>query len=116
MVNIDMKVFRRHGEIAYTLSRTVAFTGHRPNRIGGYGKNPTADAIYKHIHDFILIGGLMNDFKYNTFISGMALGVDTIAAKAVLDCRDNHNLPVRLIAALPYGAQNSRWPAESTAE
>lgn len=103
------QAFKVHHDIPHIFERTVNFTGHRPNKLGGYTWNRIHQALYDHIIKFI---EKYSD-QYDTYISGMALGVDTIGAKAVIYCRDELNLPVKLVAALPYLAQPGRWPDES---
>jgi uncharacterized phage-like protein YoqJ len=48
------------------------------------------------------------------FISGMALGADILFAEAVLEVK-KMDLPVRLIAAVPFAGQERNWPAKSQA-
>lgn len=78
----------------------VAFTGHRPEEIGGYGCNPTrswiVDGLYK----------ILNHLKPTEAICGMALGVDTWAAALCLTER------IPFIAAIPFEGQESIWPEE----
>jgi uncharacterized phage-like protein YoqJ len=84
----------------------IAFTGHRPNKMGGYDDNtnlcnPTLDLI----HDEIL--------KLNApmeFIVGMALGVDTWAAQYAIA----FNIPFH--AYVPFSGQETAWPAASRAK
>lgn len=106
------QAFKVHHDIPHNIERTVNFTGHRPNKLGGYVWNRTHQSLHDQLVTFIAA----NISVYDTYISGMALGVDTIGAKAVLTCRDTHGLPVRLVAALPYLAQPSRWRADSVNE
>jgi uncharacterized phage-like protein YoqJ len=102
------KAHKIHGNINMLMSKTACFTGHRPPQIGGYGINPTAQEIKGWIIYFICTSVEMN--QHNTFISGMAQGVDTIAAEAILECRDERQLPVQLICAIPFLKQSSIWP------
>lgn len=75
----------------------IAATGHRPDKVGGYG--PAADQRRR-------------DLAYNWFaanrparvISGMALGWDTAVAEAA------YNLGIPFVAAVPFEGQESRWP------
>ena len=79
------------------------FTGHRPERLG----MPESEAI----------GGLKKEIcaavadGFQTFISGMARGVDLWAAEIVLALRDE-GAAVRLICASPYRGFESRWSRE----
>ena len=45
---------------------------------------------------------------YTTFLSGMALGFDTICAETVLDLKKKYG-NVKLIAALPCKTQDMKW-------
>jgi uncharacterized phage-like protein YoqJ len=79
----------------------VAFTGHRPDKLGGYHPNPLANNIKSAIADKLL------DLEPEKVISGMALGVDQWAAKAA------HLLSIPFIAAIPFEGQELAWPAQS---
>ena len=83
---------------------TCCFTGHRP------GKLPDSwgcryDQLRRALREAIL-SAQKNGF--DTFLSGMALGVDTWAAEEVLALKAA-GVPVRLIAARPCPGQDSRW-------
>jgi len=80
----------------------VAFTGHRPNKLGGYKiPNPTYNRIYKELT------AVLKELNPTKAISGMALGVDQWAAKICLD------LGIPFIAAVPFPGQESKWPESS---
>lgn len=51
----------------------VAFTGHRPDKLGGYDGSPLQDRIG------IVLKSLLAPLQPDVVISGMALGVDTIS-------------------------------------
>lgn len=79
------------------------FTGHRPEKLAmpeGKIKAALETAIKAAVGD-----------GYQTFISGMARGVDLWAAEIVLRLRDE-GLPIRLICASPYEGFEDRWRAE----
>lgn len=90
-------------------TRTMGFTGHRPQRLGGFDERlPIWEALRKRLYvetrEAIAQG-------YYTFISGMALGVDTIAAEAVLTLREQlPDLGIKLVAAVPFEGQERKWP------
>ena len=76
------------------------FTGHRPERLG----MPESEVILglkKEIRTAIADG-------FQTFISGMARGVDLWAAEIVLALRDE-GAAIRLICASPYQGFEARW-------
>ncbi|MGM9636975.1 MAG: SLOG family protein [Eubacteriales bacterium] len=49
-----------------------------------------------------------------TFYAGGALGFDTLAAEKILELRDRHGLPLRLILALPCRDQCAKWDPADT--
>ena len=79
------------------------FTGHRPERLG----MPESEVILglkKEICAAVADG-------FQTFISGMARGVDLWAAEIVLALRDE-GAAVRLICTSPYRGFENRWSRE----
>lgn len=78
----------------------LAATGHRPNKLGGY--SPSAQ---ERLMSFAL--AVLSEQKPDTLISGMALGWDMAMAEAALV------LQIKLIAAVPFSGQDSRWPEQS---
>lgn len=79
------------------------FTGHRPENLS-VPEDKIKAALETAIKTTIGDG-------YQTFISGMARGVDLWAAEIVLRLRDK-GLPIRLICASPYEGFENRWRAE----
>lgn len=80
----------------------VAFTGHRPNKLGGYKiPNPTYYSVYRHLEK------TLKELKPEKAISGMALGVDQWAAMICV------NLGIPFIAAVPFPGQECKWPEQS---
>lgn len=80
----------------------LAVTGHRPERLGGYGGDATSKlnnfalrVLKKHRPDYLMIG--------------MALGWDTACANAALD------LGIKFTAAVPFRGQERRWHADDRA-
>lgn len=81
--------------------RTVSFTGHRPQDLGGFVPgHPTQVWVRRQLG--AAVRALMRQGATD-FISGMALGVDQWAAEAVLAEGG------RLIAAVPCDGQDARW-------
>lgn len=83
----------------------VAFTGHRPDKLGSFASNnPVKDrvvaALTKRLKELQDEGPLLA-------FTGMALGVDQWAAQACL------SLDICYEAAIPFKGQELRWPAES---
>lgn len=79
------------------------FTGHRPERLG-MPEIEVISGLKKEIRQAIADG-------FQTFISGMARGVDLWAAEIVLALRDE-GAAIRLICASPYKGFESRWSWE----
>lgn len=80
----------------------VAFTGHRPNKIGGYKlPNPTYNYICQQIEK------TLQELKPEKIISGMALGVDQWAANIAV------KLGIPFLAAVPFEGQEGAWPEVS---
>jgi uncharacterized phage-like protein YoqJ len=81
---------------------SLAATGHRPPKIGGYDRrNPIRIALREEY------ARVIKQLEPEECISGMALGVDQDFAEVVLA----HG--VRLIAAIPFPEQPNNWPWES---
>ena len=79
------------------------FTGHRPEKLG-MPEAKVVEGLKKEIRTAIADG-------FQTFISGMARGVDLWAAEIVLILRDE-GAAIRLICASPYQGFESRWNRE----
>ncbi len=91
---------KRHARI----DKAVSFTGHRPERLGGYGPNPTKDDVCAFLKRAIL---RLRDEGFEEFISGAALGVDQWAADIALE------LGLNVTFALPFAGYGENWPQES---
>ena len=90
---------------------TVAFTGHRPDKLGGYGgDSPLARRVQRALEE--VVRRVIRQYPGSTFISGMAPGVDRWGAEVVIALRDA-GAPCRLVAAVPFRGQELRWPEES---
>jgi uncharacterized phage-like protein YoqJ len=80
----------------------VAFTGHRPDELGGWDlPNPT------YVHVCQQIEKTLKEVQPEKVISGMALGVDQWAANIAV------KLNIPFVAAMPFVGQDSVWNAES---
>lgn len=91
---------------------TVCFTGHR--RINGayYNfNNPTEDWQSLRVFLEAIVSNAVNAWQVERFISGMAIGVDQLAAEIVLNQKHfGGSTHVQLIAAVPFPSQASNWP------
>lgn len=80
----------------------VGFTGHRPDKLGGYKvPNPTYIKVCQKIDT------TLRDLQPEKVISGMALGIDQWAANIA------YKLGIPFIAAVPFEGQESAWPQPS---
>lgn len=84
---------------------TLCFTGHRPDKLNGY--NPLDNkkllwALSAEIEEYII------DLGVDTFISGMALGVDIWAARIVLKLKEKYP-NIKLICAIPCLNHPEKW-------
>ena len=82
----------------------VAFTGHRPDKLGGYRRNPLTDTVAVALRDRLRL------WAPAEVISGMALGFDQLAARVAI----RMGIPVR--AAVPFEGFDARWPRQSRAQ
>lgn len=80
--------------------RICAATGHRPDKLGGYGES----AFYRLVALARLYFSLDEPSEA---ISGMALGWDQAFAMAAWE------LGIPFIAAVPFEGQESKWPGVS---
>ena len=80
----------------------VAFTGHRPDKLGGY-KLPN-DIYIKVCRE---IDKALKELKPEKVITGMALGVDQWAGMIA------YKLGIPFLAAIPFENQESKWPEKS---
>lgn len=78
-------------------------TGHRPNKLFGYD-------ITKH--EWQLMKSMFQKFiiekQITEVITGMALGVDTVMALAVLELKEQGN-DIKLHCAIPCQNHDSKW-------
>lgn len=90
----------------------ISFTGHRPNKLWGY------DIHRKEYMDLFrsLYSAVMTEWKREgdlLLVSGMALGVDQVAAMLGIWMRNQRHFSVQVEAAIPCIGQDSKWPEQS---
>ena len=97
--------------------KTVCFTGHRPQKLGGSEQTPIADFVKRSLRDAI---ERAIKRRIDTFISGGALGVDQWAAEIVLGIRALkikesylRESNIKLIVAQPFPSQSAKWPQDA---
>lgn len=77
----------------------LAFTGHRPNKLGGYFEpNPVSNRVKKFLR------AELEKLKPDRAITGMAQGVDQWAAAICL------LMGIPYVAAIPFVGQEMAWP------
>ena len=83
----------------------VMVTGHRPNKLGGYGASPTQQRVRAWLRE------QLNTYRARRYdliaISGMALGVDQWFAW------EANGLGIPFDAYVPCDGQDSLWPTTS---
>ena len=88
--------------------KTICFTG--PRKIYGSYSGSEHTRIY---HKLIEVVKRAYKGGFNHFISGAALGIDTLAAEAVLYSIQSLWLPIKLTVALSQKDHGSNWPRPS---
>lgn len=96
------------------IESTCCFTGHRPNKLDGY--NPKSEGNLKMLWELrkIIIDHIEGD-KVDTFITGMALGIDMWAARIILKLKQTYP-QLKLVAAVPCKNHPARWNQQSKDE
>lgn len=89
----------------------VAFTGHRPHKLGGYDPtNPKRRAVVEAINEALKRAvEKFGPTHQIVAITGGALGVDQDAASVA------HKLGIPFVVAVPCQNQDSKWPADAKA-
>ena len=82
---------------------TYSVTGHRPNKLYGYDLNEPRYIKMKEKFKEIL-----KENNCTRGVTGMALGVDTIFALAVLELKEE-GYDIKLHCALPCNRQCAKW-------
>ena len=88
--------------------RTACFTGHRPQTITYLWDESSQQALELKARIKKAIVYLIENKNVKHFISGMALGVDMIAAEIVLELKSKYP-EIKLECALPCETQASKW-------
>lgn len=89
---------------------TVSFTGHRPNKLGGYNmKNPTMLQLKERL--LALLEDLIVNKNVSRFISGGALGFDQASFWCVHILKKKYP-HIQNIVAIPFQYQDNVWTPE----
>lgn len=88
-------------------AKTVCFSGHRPEKLpdGGSESSPAIRVLKSLIYTEIL-NSVEN--RYDTFITGLARGVDLWAGEMILELKAR-GVPIKLVAAAPYRDHGSSF-------
>ncbi|MEA3602968.1 SLOG family protein [Bacillus subtilis] len=90
--------------------KTVCFTGHRPNKLGGYDmKNPTILKLKDKLLE--VIDELIIKEEKSRFITGGALGTDQAACWCVHILKKKYP-HIKNIIATPFKEQDKVWSAD----
>lgn len=96
--------------MTYSREKTVCFTGHRPEKLPGYGEieNQVLRVIKSMLY-FQIYQAAENGYKY--FVSGLARGVDLWAAEYVYDIK-NRFPDIKLIGVKPFASHGESFRGE----
>ena len=88
---------------------SISFTGYRPEKCPYFSEDDPMcvdlkERLRSAIEEYILQGA-------ENFYTGMARGVDTWSAEAVLELRRNYP-DIKLHAVIPYKGQSDSWSVE----
>ena len=85
----------------------ICVTGHRPNKLYGYNlSNPRWKRLKEHFKS------ILKENNCDEAITGMALGVDTVFALAVLELKAE-GCDIKLHCAIPCRNHSCKWIKES---
>lgn len=88
------------------ITKSVAFTGHRSERI------LQVRMLYLYLDIIVSQVKRLYSLGYRYFLSGMAEGFDLLAAQAVADLKMEYT-DIRLIAVVPFRRQSDRYRPEN---
>lgn len=92
------------------MKNVCCFTGHRPNKLYGYDLNHKGYQILaKNIR--ACAKNLVLNYGVDTFISGGALGVDTVAFFAIESLKKEFP-NVKNVIAVPFDGQSRIWKSQ----
>lgn len=105
MVDRFADALRSKRELGDEYGKILSLTGHRPDpkkdKLWGYDySHPNYQMVKQKLKEFCEANGI------DTIVSGMATGFDQLGAEAALE------MGLKLVAAVPFKGQESRWPEE----
>ena len=93
-------------QISWNIKKACCFTGHR-NRDLPFGGNRNKQGMKCLVSSLQLFIENAVDDGYDTFISGMAEGIDLICAEIVHNLITRKGFDIKLICAIPYKNQGA---------
>ena len=87
---------------------TCAFTGHRPQKLKFLNKPDDERCVQLKDRLHEAVNYVISCHRVTRFLSGMALGVDMLAAEVVLEVREG-NPQITLECVLPCADQSIKW-------
>jgi uncharacterized phage-like protein YoqJ len=100
---------KKHGTI-FSM-KTLALTGHRPSQLGGYDENnSTAENVKIYLRRLLEYAC---ESEYDTFIIGMAQGVDQWAGEILIQLKREYQ-HIKIIGAVPFAKQAMAWPGSQS--
>lgn len=91
---------------------TICFTGHRPDKLGGYDWNTYKNqAIMKKISE--VTENLILQRNAKQFVFGGALGIDQMAFEVVKKHQEHWCHELKMILAVPFKNQSIKWFRQS---
>ena len=90
--------------------KTMCFTGHRPSKLFGYDYRIEGNRVMLlKLRELII--ELIERRGVDTFISGMAIGVDMWSARIILKLKETYP-HIKLVCAIPCAEQYKKWSRE----
>lgn len=90
---------------------SVSFTGHRPDKIGGYNKERPREIEATKLWLEETTKKIIEKFNHVHFISGGAQGVDLWAAEIIMKHKETYE-DIKLTMAIPCPQFGELWPVE----
>ena len=88
--------------------KTCAFTGHRPNKLGGYDwMDPLNLKIMRRIRDIVV--SMIEEKDVTRFVFGGALGIDQMAFAVCQKLKREKYPEIELCVAIPFENQYLNW-------
>lgn len=87
--------------------KRITFSGHRPDKLYGYDLKDEKYLKLNRLLEELLEEKIVNE-GYDTFISGGALGFDTVAFLSVKNLKKKYP-HIRNILAIPFANQPIKW-------